>query len=389
MLLGALFDLGVDFAAWQEEIRKLGLEEGPGCESAQVRRRGIAGRSFRVVETGGGPARRLEDIRRIVGGSALEAGIKEKTLAAFERLAECEGAVHGRPPAEIHFHELSGLDTIVDIAGAFIALDMLGAVTVYSSPVNVGAGFVEMSHGTLPVPAPATARLLEGAAVYSRFDGELTTPTGALLITQLAAGFGPMPEMTLRRVGCGAGGTDFPHPNILRAFLGRPSSGGESPGGPAASGEIFHLSTNIDDMDPRICGYVCERLLDMGALDVYTEPVYMKKNRPGFVLNVLCGPEMMSRAIEFIIRETTTLGVRYRRVRRVCADRRIETVETEYGPLRVKLGYMSGGLVNANPEYEDCAAAARSSGAPLADVMEAARRAAADMFGGTEGGGGR
>ncbi len=381
MILGALFDLGVDFDGWLDEMKKLGLEEGPECETREVRRHGIRGCSFRVngCEGGGGPARRLDDVEKIIGGCDLDEVIKAKTIAAFERLAACEGEIHGKPTREIQFHELSGLDTIVDIAGTHVALEMLGVDAVHSSPVNVGTGFVEMRHGVLPVPAPAAAKLLEGAPVFSRFEGELTTPTGALLITQLAADFGPIPAMTLLRVGHGAGASDFGHPNILRAFVGEAA-------GPVRAGleEIMHIATNIDDMDPRVCGYVCERLLAAGAMDVYTEPIYMKKNRPGFILNVLCAPGMLGDVADYIMRETSTLGVRFQRVSRLCAERETVSVETAHGTVRVKLGRLNDELINVNPEYEDCAEIARENNIPLADVMETARRAAAVKFGGTK-----
>jgi len=386
MALAAFFSLGVDFSHWLETMKSLPLdpfpelvvhEDGPGTPPAF---------RFEVREKNeSAPARTLPDIEKIVGGSGLPGGVRDRSLQALRRLAACEGRIHGMKPEEVHFHELSGVDTIIDVCGAFLAVDMLSIGEVTASAVNVGSGTVDCAHGVLPVPAPATAALLEGAHVFSDGDGELTTPTGALIVTGLAAGFCPLPPMKLLATGSGAGWRDYGNPPVgLRMFMGEKLPGTEECRGGAVPLDgletIYHLSTNIDDVEPRVAGYVTELLLEKGALDAYTQPVYMKKNRPGIVLNVLCDEEFLRPAADIIMRETTTLGVRVQAASRICMHRRMTEVDTPHGRIRVKVGEHGGEVLVVNPEYEDCALAARDAGVPLAEVFAAARRAAEDVL---------
>lgn len=377
MLLGALFDLGLPFAEWKAEMDKLGLgAASPAIK--QVSRGGIASTRFDVGISESKPrARKLADVLSIIGKSALAEDIKERSANAFRRLAACEAEIHGKNIEDVHFHELSGLDTIIDIVGAFAAVKIMGIESATASPVNVGAGTIECAHGLLPVPAPATAKLLGGIPVYSRFEGELTTPTGALLLTELAGSFGDMPAMTVEKIGYGAGAAERRLPNLLRVFMGELHSTAADVRGTEL---LYHVSTNIDDMDPRVAGYLLERLLEEGALDAWIEPVLMKKNRPGIVFNAVCGADFVARAIDLIVTETTTLGVRVLPTPRICIERRTETIDTEFGPIRVKLAVIEGRPRRANPEYEDCARAARESGLPLLKIIDAARKEAENKF---------
>ncbi|MFA6448563.1 MAG: nickel pincer cofactor biosynthesis protein LarC [bacterium] len=377
MLLAALFDAGLSFQAWSAEMDKLALDENPRFSLEKVSRGGISATLFNIeCQNDGHHERKLDDMLRILDRGSIDPDIKERSANAFRRLAACEAEIHGRDIADVHFHELSGLDTIVDIVGAFTAVKLLGADAAASSPVNVGSGIVECAHGILPVPAPATAKLLEGVPIYSRFEKELTTPTGALLLTELTRSFGDLPLMTVESIGYGAGGEKRHQPNVLRVIIGDVHAAEE-----INSQEIIHhVSTNIDDTDPRAVGYLLERVLEEGALDAYIEPIFMKKNRPGVVFNVLCGAEFVGKAIDMILSETMSLGVRVVPTPRMCINRRNEIIETPFGPIKVKLAIINGSVRRANPEYEDCARAARETGRPLIEVLETVRRVAETAF---------
>jgi len=373
MILAALLDAGLPFSDFTAEIEKIGLPEQPRLKVQRVIRGGVSASLF-SVETENSPhcTRNLGDMLRILDGAKIDPDVRERAANAFRRIATCEAGIHGVSVDSIHFHELSGLDTIIDIVGVFAAVKLLGVDSVVASPVNVGSGVIECAHGILPVPAPATAKLLEGVPVFSRFNGELTTPTGALLLTELACSFGDMPLMTVGSIGHGAGYKELMHPNILRAFIGEQQKPTEMHG----QGVVYHISTNIDDTEPRILGYLLERELEEGALDAYYEPVIMKKSRPGFVFNVLCNADTVQKAVDLIMSETGTLGVRIQTIPRFCIERRIETVDTVFGKIRVKLAITGGAVRSANPEYEDCALAARKKGKPLYIIIETAREAA-------------
>jgi uncharacterized protein (TIGR00299 family) protein len=271
---------------------------------------------------------------------------------------------------EVHFHELGGLDSIVDIVGAVWGIREMKIEKIHVSKVNVGSGFVKCAHGILPVPAPATLSLMEGRPIYSSgMERELLTPTGAAILTTLGSEFGSMPLMKVERTGYGAGRDDLPHPNLLRVIIGTKGS---------ASGKerVDVIETNIDDMNPQFYDYVMEKLLAMEVLEVFVTPILMKKSRPGHLLTIICPPEKLLSVIGFLLRETTTLGLRWHEEEREKTDREIQSHRTKYGKIRFKLARWEGRIVNLSPEYEDCKRLALGKGVPLKEVFEEAKRVA-------------
>jgi pyridinium-3,5-bisthiocarboxylic acid mononucleotide nickel chelatase len=376
MFLAACLDAGVPLERLRAELEKIPL--GPyEFKTSRVLRGGIMGTRVEIDVPGGHPERHLHEIEQLIGDSALAENVKQRALAMFARLAEVEGKLHGKSPREVHFHEVGAVDAIVDIAGGTLALDLLGITELISSPLNVGGGRVAAAHGSLPVPAPATAELLRGVPIYSSgVEAELVTPTGAVLATTLARGFGAMPPMKAEAIGYGAGSLDFPgFPNLARLFVGEavptPDSRLPTVGGDA----VAVIEANVDDMNPQLYGYLVERALASGALDITCASVQMKKNRPGLAISLMCPPGLAQSLAELLFRETTTIGVRIHEARRVCLQREIVTVETEYGAVRVKVARHDGQVVNAAPEYDDCARLAREKSVPLKQVMSAAQAA--------------
>ena len=307
----------------------------------------------------------------MIGAAAIDEAVKQKALQVFRRLGEAEARLHNQPIEKIHFHEVGAVDAILDIVGACLGLAMLGNPDLVCSPLNVGGGTVEAAHGTLPVPAPATAELLKGIPVYSSgVESELVTPTGAALVSTLAARFGPVPAMKVERIGYGAGAKDFPtHPNIVRLMLG------EKTGSGAGDETVVVIETNIDDMNPQIYGPFAEKALAAGALDVTCSPLQMKKNRPGLLVSVISKPELESALTRLLFEETTTIGVRITEARRKVLAREVVKVETAYGPVKMKVSRLNGKIVNAAPEFEDCRRLADQKSVPLKDVMHAAQSA--------------
>ncbi|MBC7226821.1 MAG: nickel pincer cofactor biosynthesis protein LarC [Thermoflexales bacterium] len=368
MLLGALIDLGLPLDVLRAELRKMDLS-GYELEAERQVRRGISGVRFRVQDRARAhPARSLPDIRRLLEGSCLAPTVRDRSLAVLERLARAEARVHNIPVEEVHFHEIGAVDTLVDVVGFVAGLEYLGVARVWASPVPLGSGFVQTEHGLLPVPAPATAALLVevGAPIRPHpAQTEILTPTAAALLAELAA-FG-QPPMRVRAVGYGFGEKEFPWPNAVRAWLGDAEE-------TLVQETVCLLECNLDDATGEMLGYAMERLFAAGALDVWFTPVQMKKNRPGVVLSALARPEQADALAAVILRETPTLGVRRRPVERVVAERREVSVETEWGPVRVKEKWLGGRKVAASPEYEDCARIARERGIPLQDVYAAISR---------------
>jgi uncharacterized protein (TIGR00299 family) protein len=319
------------------------------------------------------PHRSLADISALIDGSALSATGKDRAKHLFHRLGEAEAAVHGTSVDDVHLHEVGALDSIVDIVGAVFAMETLGVDKVASSPLNVGGGMVRSAHGLYPVPTPATARLLEGVPIYAGAQKtELVTPTGALLITSYASEFGPVPAMKIRKTGYGAGSRDFADtPNVLRVLVGEADAA-------AASHSVVSIEAEIDDMNPQIFGLLMDRLLGEGALDVFYTSIQMKKNRPGTLLTVIAAPAVRDRLTSIIFRETTTIGVRYRELRRECLDRETVTVETPLGAVRMKIARRNGEVLNASPEFEDCVRIATEHKRPLKDVQALAAKAFID-----------
>jgi uncharacterized protein (TIGR00299 family) protein len=368
MMLGALVDLGLPVEDLQGELAKLRLS-GWHLEARKVHRAGLHATKVDVVVTGhphGHAHRGLGDILGLIERSALEDDVKQRSSALFHRLGTAEAAVHGTRVEDVHFHEVGAVDAIVDIVGSVIGLAWLRAARVVASPLNVGTGTVKMDHGVFPVPPPATARLVQGAPVYGAGEGELLTPTGALLVTAHASAYGPMPAMTLEAVGHGAGTRD-PHerPNVLRVFVGEAAAASTGP-------RVLVLEAEVDDMSPQLCGPLLERLLSAGALDAYLTPVLMKKGRPGFLITALAEMAAREAVEELLFRETTTLGVRRQEWDRTVLEREVVPVTTAYGPVGVKVGRRGGRVYNAQPEFEDCQRAAGAAGVPIKEVWAAA-----------------
>jgi uncharacterized protein (TIGR00299 family) protein len=293
--------------------------------------------------------------------------VKEKSRLIFRRLAEAEARVHGVDVDQVHFHEVGAVDSIVDIVGAAICLEYLQIERIYASALPLGSGFVETAHGRLPVPAPATAELLVGMSLHGECGpGERVTPTGAAILAALADGFGGQPAMTLEKIGCGAGGKDFPDcPNILRAFLGRATEQ------KLPENEIIVVESNIDDSTAELLGYAMERLFEAGALDVFFTPIQMKKNRPGVMLSFLCHSHNLDTLSQLLLTETSAIGLRYYRADRIILQRQVVEQQTELGLVRFKQVLDgSGSVLRVFPEYEDCRRIARERGIPCREVME-------------------
>jgi len=374
MLLGALLEVGAPAAAVREALAGLGV--GPiRMRVTRVERGAIAAR---YVAFSGSEhehhGRTFRTIRALLRKARLAPRVRERSLDVFERLARAEGRVHGVPIERVHFHEVGAIDSIVDIVGAVWAIDQLGVSQVVSSPLNVGAGTVETSHGRLPVPAPATLRLLEGAQVFSSGTPlELVTPTGALLVTGHATSFGPMPAMTVRQLGYGAGSREIKgHPNVLRAVMGETQETG-------AQSAVAVLECNIDDMNPQVFGYLIDRLYGLGALEVFYTPIQMKKSRPGTLVTVITPVHVRDAALDVLFQETTTIGVRHQEMLRECLSREWVTVSTPYGAVRVKVAKRGERITNAAPEFEDCAQIAAEQKVPVKDVHAAAVSAYLDL----------
>jgi uncharacterized protein (TIGR00299 family) protein len=364
MLVGALADAGAPHQAIVDAVGS--LETGAVLSFEQVTRAGIAATKFHVSAVEGHAHRHLHHILELIRRSNLSERAKANASAIFERLGAVEAAVHHIPVERVHFHEVGAVDSIADIVGACAALDALGAEEFVCSPLNLGSGTVKAAHGMLPVPAPATAALLEGKPVYSRGPAvELTTPTGAAVAATLARDFGVLPPMKICRIGYGAGGHDFAEQaNVLRVLLGESSGASEAT-------SVAVIEANIDDLSPQVLAYAVERLFDSGALDVTLQPLEMKKGRPGTLLRAIARPEDRERLAGIIFAETSTLGLRIYTAERRVQSRTFIEVETSQGKVRMKV---SGDGAYA-PEYEDCRKLALASGVPLKQILAEANYA--------------
>ncbi|MFW5985750.1 MAG: nickel pincer cofactor biosynthesis protein LarC [Halanaerobiales bacterium] len=375
MVLGVLLDLGLDKNRFKEELKKLGLDDEYTLKIEQIQKQGIVGTYVKVnlhdnehhshqgKDHHHGPARGLEDIKKIIDSSSLATGVKEKSKKIFENLARAEAKVHGSSLEKIHFHEVGAVDAIVDIVGSVIGLELMEIKRIYASRVNTGTGFVNCQHGRIPVPAPATMELLQGVPVHATgIEQELVTPTGAAIITTLAEDFGYRPEMVVERTGYGAGSRELEIPNLLRVNLGRIQE-------KKSREYINRIETNIDDMNPEFYDYIQQKLFQAGALDVYLTSIQMKKNRPAIKLSVLCEKKYTDQLIEIVLTETSSLGIRIEKdIERICLDRRIVEVTTPWGEARVKLAYRGQELMNIAPEYEDCRNLAAKSNLPIKKI---------------------
>ena len=394
MIVAALLDAGADLDVLRQHVGRLGID---GLELAveTVHRKAMRGLHFTVRQHGkpaednqAGEAdgelregrghhhhhehhhRGLSDILAMIDAAALPGRAAERAKAVFHRLADAEAKVHGIDVEEVHFHEVGAVDSIVDVVAACVAMELLGIDRVLCSPIPTGSGTVKCAHGELPVPAPATAELLVGSPTTPGPNaGEATTPTAAALLTTLAESFGPLPAMKTSAVGWGAGTREGDRmPNLLRVFVGEASPAGDAD-------TAVELSANLDDCTGEVIGATIDRLLLAGCFDAWATPAVMKKSRPAWVLSALCSPADEAEATKIILTETTTFGLRRRLCGRTKLDRRIETVETRYGPVRVKVGLLDGREVTASPEFEDCRRTAETNHLPVREVLAEAAAA--------------
>ena len=377
MLMGALYEL-LDEDKRTEFLDKINHAGIPGVEvkAQESIKCGIKGTHMEIKAFGEEEGHDhhhdhhgLQDIEEIIKGLNLSQKVKEKALIVYRQIAEAEATVHGEKPEHIHFHEVGSLDAVTDVTGCCLLMEMLGAEKVIFSPINTGSGTVHCAHGILPVPAPATARLLKGIPAYSgQIESELCTPTGAVLAGVLADEFGKMPVMRTSRIGYGMGSKDFEQANCVRAILGETEEGG-SEASTKGDGQVIELAANIDDMTGEDLGFAVEMLLEGGALDVYTQPIYMKKSRPAVKLCVIAAPEEAERMAKLIFRYTTTLGIRQYSCQRYELERHFDKRHTSFGEITVKVsgGY---GVVKEKYEYDELAEIARREGISSAEVRK-------------------
>jgi pyridinium-3,5-bisthiocarboxylic acid mononucleotide nickel chelatase len=370
MILGALVDAGLPF----EDLRAglTGLELGGyTLERREVMKRGFRATKVEVhVQDPEGhhhPHRTLPVIRDILARSTLPEGVKGSAIRVFTRLAEAEGRAHGQPPESVHFHDVGAVDAIVDIAGACLGLHLLGVDAVHCSALPLGGGMVEGPHGRIPVPGPGTAELLRGfPMVDTGVKRELVTPTGAAILTTLAAGAGAMPPMTVSAVGYGAGTMELESPNVVRVFLGEAAA-------PRDTETVVQVETTVDDMSPQLYEPLMERLLAAGALDVYLMPVIMKRSRPGVVLVALCPPALAPDLAHLLFEESTTIGVRWTAYERARLPREMVSLPTSLGTITFKVSRLDGRAVTVTPEFEEIRRIARDKGLSVREALERAR----------------
>jgi pyridinium-3,5-bisthiocarboxylic acid mononucleotide nickel chelatase len=371
MTLGALVDAGCDVARLRSELQALQVR-GWELSAGKVWKNGMAATYAKVTTEEQRAHRSLTEILEILRRSDIASEVRDRASAVFQKLGEAEARVHDVPLEKIHFHEVGAVDAIVDIVGACVGFHALGIEKFACSPLNVGGGTTKMAHGVLPVPAPATANLLQGKPTYSNgVQRELVTPTGAAIVATLCDTFGPQPPMTVSAIGYGAGTADLEgQPNVLRIMIGESTEKAV----PGHDEEISVIEANLDDMNPQIYGYFLERALAAGALDVYTTPAQMKKNRPGTLLTVLCKPQDANALTSLIFAETTTFGVRTTSAQRRILAREHVSVSTTFGDVRIKLSRANGRILHVSPEFEDCRKLAVEKNVPLQQVINEALR---------------
>ena len=364
MILGAMIDAGLEVKLLQEAISKLKL---PGCTIAvhRVRRGELSAVKVDVLNRKNlPPLSTFPEIERQIRKSALPKRVQDHALAIFDRLAKAEAGVHGRRRQQTHLHEVGEVDTLVDVTGAVIGLSLLKIDQVIASPIHVGSGEVQTRAGLFPIPAPATAALLKGAPIYATgLRGELTTPTGAAIITTLASAFAPLPPMTVEKIGYGAGSAERTTPNLLRLFIGLQEA-------PLSEDEIVQIETNIDDMNPQMYEHVIDTLFQTGALDVFLTPIIMKRGRPAILITILSPLSAYHEILQALFTETTTLGARILKLGRKKLEREIQKKKTSHGAIRVKTASQNGRVLRKRPEFEDVRRLARQSGRPLRMLWE-------------------
>jgi uncharacterized protein (TIGR00299 family) protein len=382
MILGALLDAGLPFDELKRALGSLAVE-GWEVSADRVVKTGVTATKFRVHEhahAGAGAQphahHHLKHIFAAIERSALSDAGKAKAITMFRRLGEAEAAIHGTTMEKVHLHEVGAIDSIIDIVGAVFALEWFAAGKIVVSPMNVGGGMVKSAHGVFPVPAPATIALVKDAPVYSSgIQAELLTPTGALILTEYASEFGPVPAMKIARVGYGAGDRELTEtPNVVRVLVGEGIEPRTQDPGPKTQ-RVVVLECEIDDMNPQIFGALMDKLYAAGALEVFYAAVQMKKNRPGTLMTIVAAPEQRETMTEIVFRESTTIGVRYQELSRECLDREMVTVTTPLGPVRFKVARRGGRLFNAQPEFDDLAKLSEERGIPIKDVQALAQKA--------------
>ncbi len=370
MILGSLMDAGLKLDHLKGELTKLRLTHYD-LQKKKVVKKGVGGtKAVVLVDEAHHHHRNLADIKDIIAHSDLEDSIQQKSIAIFTRLAEAEAKVHQTSIEQIHFHEVGAMDAIIDVVGAVAGIAALGIQKIVCSPLHLGSGTVRCAHGILPVPAPATAELVKGKPVYSTgVRGELLTPTGAAILTTLASDFGSMPAMSVNQIGYGAGTSEPDIPNLLRVMIGETAEEVKD----VEMEQAAVIETNIDDMNPQMYDYLIEKFLKMGVMDIFMTSVQMKKNRSGTLLTIICQPHRVAEFSDVLLRETTTIGLRWRIDNRIKAHRTIQAIQTQYGAINFKVAKIGHRTINVAPEYEDCKRAALESGVPLKQVMEDAR----------------
>lgn len=370
MTVGSLLDAGLKIGTLEKELKKLGLT-GYQLEVDKVVKKGISATQFKVRIKEEGVERRFKDILTIIEKSKLDEEIKKETKKIFFNIAQAESKIHRKDLDKIHFHEIGGLDSIIDITSAVIGIKTLGIEEIYSSALPVGKGFVKCAHGVIPVPAPATLELLKNIPTYSGgIESEMITPTGAGIIGTLAKSFRERPLMKIERTGYGAGEKEFTIPNLLRISIGEKILKDEHSKDGYVSDEAVLIETNIDDMNPEFYDYIMERLFSQGALDAFLTPIQMKKNRPAHMLSIVVYEQNLKEILEVLFSESTTLGVRIREIKRLRLAQQNFIAETKYGKIRVKVGIFKGKIKNVAPEYEDCKKIAKQHKVPLKEVYE-------------------
>ena len=371
MTLGAFFDLGVPIEWLKDRLEAIPLT-GFEVLAETVSRHGIQAKSVEVRVKDDATSRHYEDIKSILEKSPMSSGVKQRSLDIFERIADAEALIHGCPKEKVHFHEVGGIDALVDIVGTALCVDYLKIDSVIASPIPVGRGFVTCQHGTLPVPAPATLGILKGVPIYgTNIPHEMVTPTGAAIIATLAGSFKEMPDMIIEEIGYGAGKRELEtQPNLLRIVLGTEITNSEKEPGVYQADQIVILETCIDDMNPEVFGFLMERLFEKGALDVYWIPIFMKKNRPGTMIQVLCPENYREVLMTCILSESSSLGVRYYHVKRRMLGRERITVKTVYGEIEVKRITELDGSSRIIPEYEICKKIALEKNLPIRMVYD-------------------
>ena len=378
MILGSLMDAGLDVEQLKKELGKLHLTHYD-LGAKQVAKGGMGGTQALVSvdeDHHSHHHRHLHHIEEIIEKSDLEKSVKQKGIEIFRRLAEAEAKVHRTDIEQIHFHEVGAMDAIIDVMGAVAGLAQMGVERIYCSPLHVGTGTVKCAHGTLPVPAPATTELVKGKPIYSDgVWGELLTPTGAAILTTLSSGFGPMPNMTLEKIGYGAGVAERSIPNLLRVVIGE--DGDELKD--YRMEQVAVVETNIDDMNLQMYDYLIEKIMEMGALDVFLTPLQMKKNRPGTLLTIICLPEMVEDFSDFLLNETTSIGLRWRVDNRIKTGGTVKEIQTKWGIIKFKVAKAGNGIKNVSPDYEDCKRLALEKDIPLKAVMKEAWSACANF----------